>query len=412
MKTFFTDNRKRLFDKMNDGEMALFFSGTAPQSTADSHYVFRPDKNFYYLTGTTRESFILLMTKNQGKEEAILFIEKPDYDIEKWVGRKLKKEDAIEASGIENIQYLSGFESYFNRLVYGTKYDTVHMDLARMKFDGETTAAMAFADKIQKNYPGLAIKNVHGYMCELRMIKSDFEIEEIKKAIELTKNGLEAVMKGLKPGDFEYVAQAEFNYSIMKNGADGNAFDTIAASGENAVILHYVENNNVMKDGNMILMDLGAQKNQYASDITRTYPINGKYSDRQKVLYNIVLKAHDEVIKIMKPGIPFSDLNKKCSEVLAEELIKIGLIEDASGLGQYYYHGVSHFMGLDVHDIGFRDVTLQPGMVFTVEPGLYIAEEKIGIRLENDILITEEGTENLSKDIIIKPEDVEAFMAK
>ncbi|MBN2797193.1 MAG: aminopeptidase P family protein [Clostridia bacterium] len=412
MKTFFTTNRKNLFDKMNNGDVAVFFAGKAPQSTADSHYVFRADKNFYYLTGTTREAFILVMTKYEGKEEAVLFIEKPDYDIEKWVGRKLKKEDAQEVSGIENIQYLSGFEAYFNRLIYSTKFDAIYFDLARMQFDGETTAAMAFAKKVQDNYPGLQIKNIHKQMCELRMIKSDFEIDEIKKAIELTKNGLEAIMKNLKPGDREYAAQAEFNYSIMKNGADGNAFDTIAASGENAVILHYVENNNVMNDGDLILMDLGAQKNQYASDITRTYPINGKFTDRQRTLYNIVLKAHDEVIKIMKPGIPFSDLNKKCSEVLAEELIKIGLIEDAAGLGKYYYHGVSHFMGLDVHDIGFREVNLEPGMIFTVEPGLYIAEEKIGIRLENDVLITKEGSEVLSKEIIIKPEDIEAFMAK
>lgn len=412
MNTFFTENRNRLFDKMSNGDIAVFFSGNAPQSTADSHYFFRPDKNFYYLTGTTRESFILVMMKTDEKNEAVLFIEKPDYDIEKWVGRKLKKEAAIEASGIQNIQYLSGFESYLNRVIYSTKFEQMYLDLPRMKFEGEMTAAMRFAQKVQKNYPGIAIKNVHKFMCELRMIKSEFEIQEIRKAIELTKNGLEAVMTNLKPGKFEYTAQAEFNYSIMKNGADGNAFDTIAASGENAVILHYVENNQIMQDGDMILMDLGAQKNQYASDITRTYPINGKYTERQKTLYNIVLKAHDEVINMMKPGVAFTELNKKCSEVLADELIKIGLIKEAKELSQYYYHGVSHFMGLDVHDIGFRDVKLEPGMVFTVEPGLYVAEEKIGIRIESDILITDDGNENLADEIIRTVEDIEAFMAK
>jgi Xaa-Pro aminopeptidase len=399
-------------EKLAVGDMAIFFSGNAPQSTADSHYVFRPDKNFYYLSGTTRESFILVLMKTEGKEESVLFIEKPDYDIEKWVGRKLKKEAAIEASGIDNVQYLSGFEAWLNRMIYSSKFDQMYLDLPRMKFDGEMTAAMRFAEKVQKNYPGLAIKNAHKFMCELRMIKSDFEISEIRKAVELTKNGLENVMSTLKPGDREYVAQAEFNYSIMKNGADGNAFDTIAASGENAVILHYVENDQVMTDGDLILMDLGAQYNQYASDITRTYPINGKYSDRQKTLYNIVLKAHDAVIDMMKPGVPFADLNKKCSEVLVEELLAIGLIEEAKELGKYYYHGVSHFMGLDVHDIGFRDAVLTEGMVFTVEPGLYIAEEKIGIRIESDILITKDGNDNLSDDIIRTVEDIEAFMAK
>lgn len=410
MQEFFKNNRKNLFNKMKNGDMAVFFSGHSPQSSADSHYFFRPDKNFYYLTGTKREGFILMLLKTEGKEESILFIEKPDYDIEKWVGRKLKKEQATEISGIENIQYLSGFESFINRLIYTTKYEQMYLDLPRMKFEGETTEGMKFAEKVQKNYPGVSIKNAHKFMCELRMIKSEFEVSEIRKAIELTKNGLEAVMKSLKPGDREYAAQAEFMYSIMRNGADTNAFDTIAASGENAVILHYVENDQEMQDGDLILMDLGAQYKQYASDITRTYPINGKYSDRQKTLYNIVLKAHDDVMNMMKPGIPFSDLNKKCSEVLAEELIKIGLIKEASELGKYYYHGVSHFMGLDVHDIGFRDVDLEPGMIFTVEPGLYIAEEGIGIRIESDILITENGHDNLAKDIIRTVEDIENFM--
>lgn len=412
MKTFFTDNRNRLFDKMNDGDMAVFFSGTAPQSTADFLYTFLPDKNFYYLTGTTRETFVLVMMKSKDKNETVLFIEKPDYDIEKWVGRKLTKETAIEVSGIENIQYLSTFESWFNRVIYSTKFEQVYLDLARMKMDGEMTAGMRFADKIKANYLGVTIKNVHKYMCELRMIKSEYEIGQVRKAVELTKNGLENVMSNLRPGDHEYVPQSEFSYSIMKNGADRNSFETIAASGENAVILHYVENDDIMKDGDLILMDLGAQYQQYAADITRTYPINGKYTDRQKTLYNIVLKAHDAVVDMMKPGVAFSELNKKCSEVLAEELIKIDLIKDASDLSKYYYHGVSHFMGLDVHDIGFRDVNLTPGMIFTVEPGLYIAEEKIGIRIESDVLITENGNENLSEDIIRTVEDIEAFMAK
>lgn len=412
MKQFYAKNRENLFKKMKNGSIALFFSGNAPQSTADSQYSFRPDKNFYYLTGTTRQEFILLMTKVDDKEEAILFIEKPDYDIEKWVGRKLTKEQSKEISAIENIQYLSGFEAHFNRLIHTTNFEKLYLDLPRMKFNGEMTAGMKFAQEVQKNYPALRIKNADKAMAELRMFKADFEIEEIKKAINLTKNGLENVMKNLKPGLHEYVAEAEFDYSIMKNGADTNAFETIAASGENAVILHYVENNQIMQDGDLILLDLGAQYKQYASDITRTYPINGKFTERQKTLYNIVLKAHDAVIDMMKPGVPFADLNKKCSEVLTEELIAIGLIKEASELGKYYYHGVSHFMGLDVHDVGFRSAKLEAGMIFTVEPGLYVAEEKIGIRIEDDILITEDGCENLSKEIIRTVEDIEAFMAK
>jgi len=412
MKEFFIKNRENLLSKLSVGDMAILFSGTSPQSTADSHYDFRPDKNFYYLTGTTKETFILVLTKLETKTEAILFIEKPDYDIEKWIGRKLTVDQTKEVSGLEDIKYLPEFENWLNRSIYSTKFNRVYLDLPRMKYDGEMTAGMLFAQDIRKNYPEMAIKNVHKFMSELRMIKTDFEIGEITKALSLTQLGLDSVMTNLKPGEREYVAESEFRYAIRKNGADTNAFPTIAASGGNAVILHYVENDQIMQDGDLILMDLGAQYNQYASDITRTYPINGKYSDRQKVLYNIVLKANEEVIKMMKPGLEFAALNKKCSEVLAEELIKIGLIKEASELSKYYYHGVSHFMGLDVHDLGFRDAKLEPGMIFTVEPGLYVAEENIGIRIEDDILITEDGYINLSKDIIKSVEDIEAFMNK
>lgn len=412
MKEFYTNNRKALLEKMSDGDIAIFFSGTSPQSTADSHYKFRPDKNFYYLTGTTRESFILMLSKHNGQVNETIFIEKPNYDIEKWVGIKLKREEVQEISGIEQVQYLANFESHLNRTIYSTKFERMFLDLPRMKYNGEMTAAMNFAQEVQKNYPDIQIKNVHKFMSELRMIKSDFEISEIRKAIGMTKEGLELVMTDLKPGDHEYVAESTFAYSIRKSGADTNAFDTIAAGGKNAVILHYVENDQIMNDGDLILMDLGAQYNQYASDITRTYPINGKYSDRQKTIYNIVLKANQAVIDMMKPGVPFVDLNKKCTEVLTDELLAIGLIKERDEISKYYYHGVSHFMGLDVHDLGFRDVTLQPGMILTVEPGLYIAEEGIGIRIEDDILITADGHENLSKDIIKSVEAIEAFMQK
>ncbi len=412
MKSFFENNRKNFIERMEVGELAIFCSGEAPQSTADSHYSFRADKNFFYLTGLTRENFKLVLLKTTDKVEETIFIEKPDYDIEKWVGRKHTAEQVKEISGIESVQYISGFEAWLNRVLYTTKYETVYLDLARMKYNGEMTAGMLLSEELQKNYPFLRVKNSHAHMCALRTIKTDFEIEEMKKAIELTKNGLEAIMSTIKPGQNECMPSAEFNYSIMKNGADGNSFPTIAASGGNAVILHYVENDQIMNDGDLVLFDLGAQYKQYAADISRTYPANGKYTDRQKIIYNIVLKAHNTVIEMMKPGVAFAELNKKCSEVLAEELIKIELIKEKSELSKYYYHGVSHFLGLDVHDIGPRDAVLEAGMVFTVEPGLYIAEENIGIRIEDDILITETGYDNLSKDIIRSVEDIEAFMSK
>ena len=210
---------------------------------------------------------------------------------------------------------------------------------------------------------------------------------------------------------YEYQAESVFNYTITNNGADGNAFDTIAASGENAVILHHIENDSKVKKDNLILMDLGAQYNQYASDISRTLPVSGKFTERQKELYNIVLNTQKEVIKIMIPGTPFSKMNEIAKEFFAKELINLGLIQNEEEVAKYYYHGVGHYMGLDTHDLGSREVDLQPGMVITCEPGLYIAEENIGIRIEDDILITEKGNEVLSKAIIKEVDDIERFMS-
>jgi len=408
----YKNNREKLLKDMKKGEMALFFAGVAPASSADSLYPFRTDKNFFYMTGLKREGFILLMIKDAKECKEVLFVAEPNYDIEKWVGRALTKDQCSEVSGIEDVQFLDSFDVYLNRLIYSAAFKKVYLDLARAHIDRDGLEAHKFARKLQEKYPELRIKNVHGLMSEYRSIKSSGEIQSIKKAIELTREGLEQVMTTLKPGDYEYVPKVEFDYSIMKNGADGNAFETIAASGVNATILHYIENDAIMADGNLVLMDLGAQCDEYASDITRTYPINGRFNERQKELYNLVLKAHDAVIDLMKPGIAFEELNKKSSEVLREGLRALGLISEDEELSRYYYHGVSHYMGLDTHDLGHRETMLKPGMVLTVEPGLYISEESIGIRIEDDVLITKEGHEVLSADIIRTVEDIEAFMAR
>jgi len=408
----YKNNRNKLIKDMKKGELALFFAGNAPASSADSLYPFRTDKNFFYMTGLKREGFILLIMKGVKENKEVLFINEPNYDIEKWVGRALTKEQCTDLSAIDEVLYLDGFEAYMNRLIYGATYKSVYLDLARAHKDREGLEAHVYAKKVQDKYPELRIKNVHGFMSHYRCFKSDSEIRTIKKAISLTQKGLERVMTTLKPGDYEYRPKVEFDYSIMKHGADGNAFETIAASGVNATILHYIENNMVMADNTLVLMDLGAQYGEYASDITRTYPVNGRFTQRQKDVYNLVLKAHDAVIDLMAPGVAFEELNKKSSEILMAGLKELGLIKEADELGKYYYHGVSHYMGLDTHDLGERDTKLKPGMVLTVEPGLYISEEAIGIRIEDDILITEHGCEVLSADIIRTVEDIEAFMAK
>lgn len=412
MQTFLENNRTHLYNQLEVGDIAVFYAGQAPVSTSDSFYPFRPDKNFYYLTGLKSEGFILVMAKQEKELTTTLFIKKPDYDMEKWVGRYLSDQQCKDISGIQTILYLEAFDEWFNKMVNSTYYKRVYLDLFKPQYQVSDSHGLKMAHLIRERYPYLVVANSHGIMSQLRIIKSDFEINKIKEATELTRLGLEAILNTLQPGDYEYMPAAEFNYVITKNGGDRNAFETIAASGENAVILHYIENEGKMKKGDLILFDLGAQFKEYAADISRTYPISGQFTQRQKVIYNIVLKAQKSVINQMKPGMTIKACNEVCKAFLIKELQGIGLIEEPEELGQYYYHGVSHFLGLDVHDVGFRDIPFEPGMVLTVEPGLYIAEEKIGIRIEDNVVITKEGTENLSVGLIKEVDEIEAFMAK
>lgn len=408
----FHQNRVKLDEHLQPGDHMVLFSGTAPKSTADAHYSFLPDKNFHYLTGLVQENFAVVVHKDQEGLKSVLFIEKPDYDVEKWYGRKLKKEKAIEISGIEQVEFIEGLEGWLNKRIHENRVNRIFLDLEKLSWNEAHSKAHQFAVQLKERYLFLQLETAHPILSSLREIKGTYEIEQIKKAVEITKNGLENVMKALKPGVMEYQLEATFAHSIRMEGADGNSFPTIAASGADAVILHYVDNAKEIKDGDLVLIDLGAQYKQYAGDITRTYPANGKFTERQKQLYDIVQKAMDAVIETVKPGIPFQELNNVCKKVLTEELTAIGLIKSPEELVKYYYHGVSHHLGLDVHDLGSREAALRPGMVLTVEPGLYIAEEGIGIRIEDDILVTETGHENLSKDIIRKTEEIEAFMAK
>lgn len=412
MENVFLKHRNALAQDLNDGDLAIFFAGHAPKSTADAHYDFKTNKNFFYLTGLKQEHFKLVLLKKGDLLETVLFIEKPDYDVEKWVGRKLKKEVATEISGIENVQYLEAFERQITQYVHTNKARRLFLDLEKLSWDEAHSIAHLYGQEFQKRFPHVPLASVHPLMTSLRMKKCDFEVQQVQKAIELTKQGLDAIMDHLKPGMMEYQLASIFAHTIRFQGADGNSFPTIAAAGQDAVILHYVENNKAVENGDLLLLDLGAQYQEYCADISRTYPVSGKFSEAQKKYYNMVLKAMDEVIAIMKPGVPFTALNIKCREVLAELLIADGLIEDAEGLSRYYYHGVSHHLGLDVHDLSDREGLLAPGMIFTVEPGLYIAEKHIGIRIEDDILITETGCVNLSSAIPKRVEDIEAYMAR
>ncbi|MBC6974800.1 aminopeptidase P family protein [Bacillus sp. Xin] len=410
-QSFFIQNRKRLVETLPEESVTILFGGQAPYKSANEHYKFVPNRNFYYMTGIDEPNIILMLKKVGDAVEEVLFIEKADPILEKWVGKTVSKEEAQTISGIKTIVYLESFESSIARTFFAEHVKHVYLDLEHREWAGTQTRTLAFAKHVREHYPHLSIGNVYPNICELRVFKTDEEIEKIKEAIMVTKEGIYNVLKHAKEGMMEYELEAYFDFTLKSSGIKHHAFNTILASGKNATVLHYEDNDSKVNKGDLVLLDLGAQKDYYNADISYTFPASGTFSNRQKQIYNIVLKALRETIEIVRPGLKFAALNEHAKKVLAEECKKIGLIQENSELSKYYYHGVSHFLGLDTHDVGsYKDRVLEAGMVITVEPGLYIEEESIGIRIEDDILVTEKGYENLSKDMVRTVEEIESFM--
>ncbi|MGG2092529.1 aminopeptidase P family protein [Bacillus sp. S13(2024)] len=410
-QSFFIENRKRLAETLPDKSVTVLFAGQATYKSADEHYKFVPNRNFYYMTGIDEANVIFVLKKVGDTVEEMLFIEKADPVLEKWVGKTISREEAEAISGLKTILYLESFKSSIARTFFTEHVEHVYLDLERREFSGTETRTLAFAKHVRERYPHLSIGNVYPNISELRVYKTDEEIEKIKEAIMVTKEGIYNVLKHAKEDLMEYELEAHFDFTLKSSGIKHHAFNTILASGKNATVLHYEDNDSKINEGDLVLLDLGAQKDYYNADISYTFPSSGTFSNRQKQIYNIVLKALRETIELVRPGLKFAALNEHTKKVLAEECKKIGLIQEDSELSNYYYHGVSHFLGLDTHDVGsYKDRVLEAGMVITVEPGLYIEEEAIGIRIEDDILVTENGNENLSKDIIRTVEEIEDFM--
>ena len=334
--------------------------------------------------------------------------------MEKWVGKSIRKEEATEVTAVDEVKFKSQFESDIHSILTMAEEINIYLDLERMSANREGTISHRFANDIMNKYPQVRINNVYSKIGELRLRKSEEEVDKIKKAIEITKSGIELLMKEARVGMKEYELEAYFDFNCKTKGATGLAFTTIAAAGKNATTLHYVDNNSELKENDLILFDLGAEYNCYNADITRTFPVNGKFTERQKEVYNSVLKVNEEVIKLIKPGAKYKEVNEKATDLIAEECVKLGLIKDKKDVRKYYYHSIGHSLGMDTHDIEtpHRDITFEPGVIFTVEPGIYIEEEGIGIRIEDDILVTKDGVINLSKDIIKTVDDIEEFMNK
>ena len=413
-KEFFKKNREKLIEKIEDNSVIVLFAGNAPKKSGDENYPFTPNRNFYYFTGINEEGPILILSKIKGIVNERLFIKEIDEERERWVGKSIRSNEAEEISAVKNIDYLGNFKEYLNRVFSESEEMNLYLDMERDSFYDLETIGENFSEEVKKRYPFVRIKNIFSKIIPLRMVKSEEEIKEMKKAIEITIKGVESLMKNAKAGMKEYELEAYYEFVCRSNGIKDYAFKTIAAAGKNATILHYVDNNSEIKDGDLILFDLGAQNNYYNADITRTFPVNGVFSERQKEVYNAVLRVNERVIKTIKPGLEYKELNKMATEWIAEECINLGLIKDKKEVSKYYWHSIGHSLGLDTHDISNKDrnTIFKEGMVWTVEPGIYIEEESIGIRIEDDVLITSDGVQVLTKDMIKTVEDIEEFMKK
>ena len=411
MNTCYKKRRNRIFSILENCSIVILFSGSPIRKSADKFYDFKVNSNFFYITGLERQNIIYMAIKSKNNIEEMIFIEKPDEVSEKWSGKLLREDEAYEISGVEKIYYLDEFENHFSKLVDRKKMNSLHVDLENWGFNNILSNAQNFVSKIKRLYPHLQIKDLYYEICEMRKIKDEIELEKLGKAIDVSNEAFLYMVENVEPGMKEYELEAYYEFKVkMKHTRP--SLKTIVASSNNATILHYTSNTAEIRDGDLLLFDFGVEYKGYCSDITRTIPINGKYTERQKKIYNIVLEANREAIKMARPNITINDLNNITKSVLFDGCKKIGLVQDIDQLNRYYYHGVSHFLGIDVHDVGDREGVLKEGMVITVEPGLYIEEEEIGIRIEDDILITKEGSINLTEKIIKDIEDIEYYMNK
>ncbi len=407
-QSFYITNRNCIGNLLNDNSIMILFAGKNICKSADEAYEFTINRNFFYLTGINEQNDILVVSKNNQGIFSKLFINKYDEYLAKWVGRNLLIDEAKAISGIKDIDYIDNFEGYLNEMII--KGYNFYLDLPKPLFDEPYGEEKRLNDKLLEK--GICVKSCHEFLASARMEKTEFEVAKMRKAISITNEGIKALMDNIAPGMFEYQVESYFDQQIKFHGASGFAFKTIAASGKNACVLHYSTNNTVIEDNELVLFDLGAEYDLYKADITRTIPANGKFSERQKQIYNIVLNGQALVFEAIKPGITTRDLNNLLIKYYMTELKKIGLIESDNEVSKYYFHGVSHHLGLDTHDVALRDKPLTPGCIITVEPGLYIPEEKIGIRIEDDALVTEDRCINLSAEIIKTVDQIESYMLK
>ena len=419
----FIQNRKRFVSKMQKNSIAIFVSNDEFPSNGDALHDFKQNTELYWLSGIEQEgSMIILFPDNPDpKFREVLVLVRPQELKEIWDGKRLRANEATTISGIKTIVWVDVLDGMLQQWVHLA--DAIYLDSNEndRKNNLLRTNEYRFIDEMKARYPLHTFCRAATIMKELRAVKTKEEVQVIQKAIDITEVAFRRLLQFIQPGVKEYEIEAEIYHSFLSQRATGVAYHSIIASGDNARTLHYTSNNNVCKDGELILMDFGAEYGGYCADLTRTVPVNGKFTKRQKEVYNACLHLHDYAKSILKPGISILNYTDKVGEEATKQFLKIGLLsksdiknEDADNRAyrKYLYHGISHHLGIDVHDLGTRTAPITAGMVFTVEPGIYIKEEKMGVRIENNFWITKTGNQDLMKNIPIKAEEIEALMRK
>jgi len=417
----FINNRKNFSEKLATNTIAIFNANDVMPTNADGTMPFRQNNDLFWLSGVDQEESVLVIFPDHTdeSEKEILFLKETNEHIAIWEGAKLTKESALKTTGIKTVYWLNELEGKLAELIGKCNGIYLNKNIHNRSASAVETRDDRFRKMIANKFSGTIIHEVAPIMHELRAIKSDFEIKLMQNACDITEKGLRRILPFIKPGVTEYEIEAELMHEFLKNRSNGFAYQPIIGSGVDSCVLHYIDNNKVCNDGDILLMDFGAEYANYASDLTRTIPVNGKFTNRQKAVYNSVLLVMKEATNMLRPGTIFKEYNAEIGRIMELELIKLGLLDkhdvqkqDAKSplFKQYFMHGTSHYLGLDVHDVGDFDWPMKEGMVFTCEPGIYILEEKLGIRLENDILITANGPDDLMKHIPIEAEEIEHLM--
>jgi Xaa-Pro aminopeptidase len=419
----FVQNRERFIKKMKPNAIAIFNAHPELPENGDAHIKFKSNSDLVWLAGIVQEKTMVIIYPDNADRKAteVLVILRPNETLEKWEGHKLSKAEATEISGIQNVIYTDQVDAFLQVLMHHAEY--VYLDTNENDRLDTTLVRLDLIDvkSIMRRYPLHKYERAALIMKELRAVKSKLEVEVLQKAVDITHKAFLRTMRFIQPGVWEHQIEAEITHEFLWNGATRHAYGCIIASGDRARTLHYVENNQECKDGELILMDFGAEYGNYCADMTRTIPVNGKFTKRQKEVYNACLAVHNFCANILKPGINYADYMDRVNLEMQNELLKIGLISKADIKNQdpanpayrkYFYHGIGHHLGLDVHDIGTRNTPVKEGMVFTIEPGIYIEEEQMGIRIENNYWLTRGGNVDLFKGIPITVEEIEAYMKK